>query len=136
TCRCPRPRRGDRSRNGCGRGRATRPACGPGRLGSASGAPRSRPVADRTRTPAAEAARLAARSCTPGGSAVVHLLHSVDYGATALVLVALGLIARRDDFDVRGDRERTAHLARRALLLGIGLYGYGAAALWANRLMA
>jgi lysyl-tRNA synthetase, class II len=71
-----------------------------------------------------------------GGSGVVHLLHSVDYGATAVVLVALGLIARRDDFDVRGDRERSAHLARLGLVLVLFLYGYGAAALWANRLMA
>jgi lysylphosphatidylglycerol synthetase-like protein (DUF2156 family) len=39
-----------------------------------------------------------------GGSAAIHLMHSVDYGAFATVLLAVALVARRDDFAVRGDR--------------------------------
>jgi lysyl-tRNA synthetase class 2 len=71
-----------------------------------------------------------------GGSAVVHLLHSVDYGATATMLIALALVARRDDFARPGDRTRNPRLAARAALLIAAIYGYGAAALWVHRMMA
>jgi lysyl-tRNA synthetase class 2 len=71
-----------------------------------------------------------------GGSAAVDLLHRVDYGATATALLALALIARRDDFGRAGDRKRNRRLAVRAALLIAALYSYGAAALWVNRLLA
>jgi len=71
-----------------------------------------------------------------GGSAAVHLLHSVDYGATATILIALALVARRDDFSRPGDRTGNPRLAARAALFLAAIYGYGAAALWINRLMA
>ena len=71
-----------------------------------------------------------------GGSAAIHLVHSVNYGAAATALVALALIARRDDFAVRGDRAHDSRILLRALLLGFGIYAYGAATLWTNRLMA
>jgi lysyl-tRNA synthetase class 2 len=71
-----------------------------------------------------------------GGSAAIHLVHSVNYGAAATVLVALALIARRDDFAVRGDRARDPRILLRAIVLTLGIYAYGAATLWANRLMA
>jgi lysyl-tRNA synthetase class 2 len=71
-----------------------------------------------------------------GSSAAIHLVHSVNYGAAATVLVALALVARRDDFGVRGDRAHDPRILLRALLLTLGIYGYGAATLWTNRLMA
>lgn len=70
-----------------------------------------------------------------GGSAALHLLHRVDYGAAATVLVALVLIARRDDFDRSGDRDRRRRLAVRAGLLVAAIYVYAAAALWTDRLV-
>ena len=63
-------------------------------------------------------------------------MHSVNYGAAATVLVALALIARRDDFALRGDRTHDPRILLRALLLTFGIYAYGAATLWTNRLMA
>jgi lysyl-tRNA synthetase class 2 len=71
-----------------------------------------------------------------GGSAAIHLVHSVNYGAAATVLIALALIARRDDFGVRGDRAHDPRIVLRALLLTLGIYAYGATTLWTNRLMA
>jgi lysyl-tRNA synthetase class 2 len=71
-----------------------------------------------------------------GGSAAIHLVHSVNYGAAATALVALALIARRDDFAVRGDRAHDPRILLRALLLTLGIYAYGALTLWMNRLMA
>jgi lysyl-tRNA synthetase class 2 len=71
-----------------------------------------------------------------GGSAAIHLLHNVTYGAAATALLALALIARRDDFAVRGDRAQNPRILLRAVVLALGIYVYGAAALWTHRFMA
>jgi len=71
-----------------------------------------------------------------GGSAALHLAHGVNYGAAATVLIALALVARRRDFDVRGDPRRDTRIAVRAVVFAAAIYGYGAAALWANQLLA
>jgi lysyl-tRNA synthetase class 2 len=71
-----------------------------------------------------------------GGSVALHLVHSVNYGATATALIALALIAQRQDFRLRGDRANNRRIAVLALVFAAAIYGYGALALWVNRLMA
>lgn len=71
-----------------------------------------------------------------GGSAALHLVHGVHYGAAASALVALALVARRQDFHVRGDPGADTRIVARTLLFAAAIYGYGAAALWVNRLAA
>lgn len=71
-----------------------------------------------------------------GGSAALHLAHGVDYGAAATVLIALALVARRHDFEVRGDPAADTRIAARAVLFAGTIYAYGTAALWVNRLAA
>ena len=71
-----------------------------------------------------------------GGSAALHLAHGVNYGAAATVLIALALVARRRDFDVRGDPRGDTRIAARAVVFAAAIYAYGAAALWANQLVA
>jgi lysyl-tRNA synthetase class 2 len=71
-----------------------------------------------------------------GGSAALQLVHSVNYGAGAIALIALVLVAQRHDFRLRGDRTNNRRIALRALFFAVAIYGYGATALWVNRLMA
>ncbi|RDI76198.1 hypothetical protein Gocc_0617 [Gaiella occulta] len=71
-----------------------------------------------------------------GGSAILHLVHGAHYGAAASALVALALVARRQDFHVRGDPGADTRIVARTLLFAALIYGYGAAALWVNRLTA
>ncbi len=71
-----------------------------------------------------------------GGSAALHLLHRIDYGATATVLVALALVARRQDFTLRGDPEQQGQTLLRSIAFAIGIFGYGAGALWIHRTLA
>ena len=71
-----------------------------------------------------------------GGSAALHLVHSVNYGATATVLIALALIATRHAFGLRGDPRGDSRIIVRAVSFAAAIYAYGAVALWANRLMA
>jgi len=71
-----------------------------------------------------------------GGSAALHLLHRIDYGATATALVALALVARRQDFPLRGDPQRESRVLLRAIAFASGIFGYGAAALWVHRALA
>ena len=71
-----------------------------------------------------------------GGSAALHLLHRIDYGATATALVALALVARRQDFPLRGDPKRESRVLLRAIAFASGIFGYGAAALWVHRALA
>ena len=71
-----------------------------------------------------------------GGSAALHLAHSVQYGAAANLLLALALVARRQDFDVRSDPQSDTRIAVRAAMFVSAIYAYGFAALWANRLVA
>jgi lysyl-tRNA synthetase, class II len=68
-------------------------------------------------------------------SAVLHLLKGLDYEeATANLLLALALIARRNDFAGRGDPSVRVHLAARALLYTLVIFVYGFVALWVNRI--
>jgi len=69
------------------------------------------------------------------GATLLHVLHS-DYGAIPTGLLAVGLLARRNDFDAPGDPwARPRLLAGVALLVGV-IYVYGIATLWVNRLNA
>ena len=71
-----------------------------------------------------------------GGSAALHLLHRIDYGATATAAVALALVARRQDFPLRGDPQVESRVLLRAIAFASGIFGYGAAALWVHRALA
>lgn len=70
------------------------------------------------------------------GLVALHLEHRFGYGALFTTLVAVGLIARRGDFDARGDPERRAAILLHAAASGAAILAYGCAALWLNRLMA
>jgi lysyl-tRNA synthetase class 2 len=71
-----------------------------------------------------------------GGSAVLHLVHSVNYGASTTALIALALIAQRQDFRLPGDRTKNRRIAVLALVLVAAIYSYAAVALWVNRVLA
>ena len=70
------------------------------------------------------------------GLVILHLQHGFGYGAIGTGLVAVALLARRSDFDARGDPEAHPRILLRALLFAVAIFGYGAAALWINRVMA
>jgi len=70
------------------------------------------------------------------GSTVLHIFHGMGSGATATGLLAIALVARRQDFDAAGDPSGQPRVLLRAALLVLGIYAYGAAALWMNRLVA
>ncbi|MGB2951786.1 MAG: phosphatidylglycerol lysyltransferase domain-containing protein [Gaiellaceae bacterium] len=69
------------------------------------------------------------------GLTALHLLHSFNYGAIATGLVAIALLARRTDFNLRGDPEARPRMLLRGAVLLAGIYAYAAAALWVNRVM-
>jgi lysyl-tRNA synthetase, class II len=69
-----------------------------------------------------------------GGAAVLHLLHGLDAGVALAGSLALALVACRHEFDVLGDPASRPRLAVQALLLGAGLFAYGAVLLWLNQL--
>jgi len=70
-------------------------------------------------------------------AALLHLLKGLDYEeAASNLLVALALIARRHDFAGPGDPRMRLHLATRAGLWFAGVFAYGTAALWVNRVAA
>src|SRR5205085_913788 len=70
------------------------------------------------------------------GLAGLHVLHGFDGGAAFAALVAVAHVARRQDFDGRGDPEASPRLVARAALAVSIVYTYGAAALWVNRISA
>jgi lysyl-tRNA synthetase class 2 len=70
------------------------------------------------------------------GLVALHLQHRFGYGAIATGLVAVALLARRSDFDARGDPQASPRLLLRALIFGSAIFGYAFAALWVNRVMA
>lgn len=70
------------------------------------------------------------------GSSFLHIFHGMGFGATATGLLAIALVARRQDLSAAGDPTSQPRVLLRAGLLVIGIYAYGAAALWVNRLMA
>ena len=69
------------------------------------------------------------------GATVLHVLHS-DYGAVPTGLLTVALISQRDVFDASGDPQTKPRVLARAVLLLLGIYSYGAAALWADRAAA
>lgn len=70
------------------------------------------------------------------GSTTLHIFHGMGSGATATGLLAIALVARRQDFSAAGDPASQPRVFLRAAFLVIGIYAYGAAALWVNRLVA
>jgi lysyl-tRNA synthetase class 2 len=66
----------------------------------------------------------------------LHILHGFGYGAVATALVLIALVARRQDFSAPGDPEARPQIVRAGLLLLAGVYVYGLAALWINRIAA
>jgi lysyl-tRNA synthetase class 2 len=69
------------------------------------------------------------------GATVLHVLHS-DYGAVVTGLLTVALVSRRDAFDAAGDPLAKPRALVRAGLLLVGIYSYGAAALWVDRAAA
>ena len=69
------------------------------------------------------------------GATVLHVLHS-DYGAVPTGLLTVALVSQRDAFDAAGDPRAKPRVLSRAALLVIGIYSYGAAALWADHAAA
>ncbi|MGE5272643.1 MAG: phosphatidylglycerol lysyltransferase domain-containing protein [Verrucomicrobiota bacterium] len=68
--------------------------------------------------------------------AALHVLHGFDGGAAFAALVAVALVARRQDFDAPGDPTTPPLLLGRGALAVATIYAYGAAALWINRISA
>ena len=65
----------------------------------------------------------------------LHLQHGFGYGAIATAIVAVALLARRQDFDAPGDPASHPRLALHALVFTLAILGYSLSALWANRVM-
>ncbi len=68
--------------------------------------------------------------------AILHELHRFDLRAVAAALVAVLLVARRQDFHAAGDPQTRPRLLLRTGLVLVGLYLYGAVVLWTNRIEA
>jgi lysyl-tRNA synthetase class 2 len=64
----------------------------------------------------------------------LHVLHGFGYGALAAALVLVALVARRQDLDRPGDPGARPRILAHAVLLALGLYAYGLAAIWVNRI--
>ncbi|MGB2876271.1 MAG: phosphatidylglycerol lysyltransferase domain-containing protein [Gaiellaceae bacterium] len=69
-----------------------------------------------------------------GGSSALNLLHGFSAGAALTALLAVALVAHRRDFDAPGDPGSRPRVLLRAVLLGAGIFFYGAVALWTNQL--
>lgn len=68
-------------------------------------------------------------------AALLHILKGLDYEeAIANTLLAIALIARRHDFEGRGDPAVRRSLVGRFVLYAAAIMGYGIVALWVNRL--
>jgi lysyl-tRNA synthetase class 2 len=65
----------------------------------------------------------------------LHLQHRFGYGAIATAIVAVALLARRQDFDAPGDPGAHPRLLLHATAFGLAILGYSVSALWANRVM-
>jgi lysyl-tRNA synthetase class 2 len=70
------------------------------------------------------------------GLVALQLQNRFGYGAIATALVAVALLARRGDFDARGDPDAHPRLALWGLTFAVGIFGYAFVALWVNRVMA
>jgi lysyl-tRNA synthetase class 2 len=78
--------------------------------------------------------RLAA--AVAGFSTLLHVLHGLNDGTLASVVVLMLLVARRGDFDGPGDLQTRRVAAGRLALLVTAIAGYGIVALWLNRVAA
>jgi lysyl-tRNA synthetase, class II len=70
------------------------------------------------------------------GFAFLHVLHGFTIGAALALLLALVVVARRDEFDAPPEPDSERRILVRAVLVVAVLLLYGGAALWVNRLMA
>ena len=70
------------------------------------------------------------------GLASLHVLHGFDGGAAFAAIVAVALVARRQDFTAPGDSPSNPRLVGRAALAVAAIATYAAAALWINRISA
>ena len=70
-------------------------------------------------------------------AALLHMLKGLDYEeAIVNSLLAIALIARRQDFQGRGDPAVRQHVLARVPLYAAAVLAYGVAALWVNRVAA
>ena len=69
-------------------------------------------------------------------STALHVLHGLNGGTLASAVVLLALVARRHDFDGPGDVATRRVTLLRAAAAAVAILGYGAAALWVNRMVA
>ena len=68
-------------------------------------------------------------------ASVLSILKGLDYEeAIASTLVALALVARRDDFEGGGDPDTRARVFVRGAVFVLAIFAYGAIALWINRI--
>lgn len=68
-------------------------------------------------------------------AAALHLLKGLDYEeAAASVALALALVARRHDFEGRGDPGARSRVLALGLAFVTAIFAYGAIALWINRI--
>ena len=68
--------------------------------------------------------------------ALLHVLRGFTVGAALALLLALVVVARREEFDAPAEPASERRILGRALLVVGAVLVYGAAALWVNRLMA
>ena len=68
--------------------------------------------------------------------AFLHVLRGFTVGAALALLLALVVVARRDEFDAPPEPDSERRILVRAVLVVTVLLLYGGAALWVNRLMA
>jgi len=71
-----------------------------------------------------------------GASAVLHVLHGLNDGTLASVVVLCVLVARRRDFDRPGDLSTRRRTAAQAMAALVAIAAYGSIALWLNRMAA
>jgi lysyl-tRNA synthetase, class II len=69
------------------------------------------------------------------GLVALHLQHRFGYGAIGTALVAVALLARRGDFDARGDPDAHPRIALHLALFVAAIATYGVVTLWINRVM-
>ena len=70
------------------------------------------------------------------GFAFLHVLRGFTVGAALALLLALVVVARREEFDAPPEPDSQRRVLARAVLAVSVLLLYGCAALWVNRLMA
>ena len=71
-----------------------------------------------------------------GVSTALHLLHRFGPGAAVTGTLTVALVALRDRFDRPGDPAARPRILVRAAAFAAGIFAYGFAAMWLNRLAA